>query len=143
MVGGEPVPGRLAGIHDVGQADKHRVGGVIKHRSSRETTMVGRGASLDGRLFLGGTDGSNPPPSSGESANFWFLSGGTVFLRYTYDEAEQQPWVSWYRGICGARNVMRRESMLDQPWRDEEAALLMVIAIHLHPLTARGERRQA
>ena len=29
--------------------------------------MVGRGASLDGRLFLGGTDGSNPVPSSGES----------------------------------------------------------------------------
>ena len=27
------------------------------------------------------------------------------------------------RGICGARNVMRRASMLDQPWRDEEAAL--------------------
>ena len=31
--------------------------------------MVGRGASLDSRLFLGGTDGSNPVPSSGESAN--------------------------------------------------------------------------
>jgi hypothetical protein len=29
--------------------------------------MVGRGASLDGRLFLGGTDGPNPVPSSGES----------------------------------------------------------------------------
>jgi len=29
---------------------------VIKYRSSRETTIVGRGASLDGRLFLGGTD---------------------------------------------------------------------------------------
>jgi len=29
--------------------------------------MVGRGAFLDGRLFLGGTDGSNPVPSSGES----------------------------------------------------------------------------
>ena len=26
MVGGEPVPGDLAGIHDVRQADKHRVG---------------------------------------------------------------------------------------------------------------------
>ena len=49
---------------------------VIKHRSSRETTMVGRGAALDGRLFLGGTDGSNPVPSSGESANHRFLSGG-------------------------------------------------------------------
>jgi hypothetical protein len=31
--------------------------------------MVGRGASLDGRLFLGGTDGSNPVPSSGESTS--------------------------------------------------------------------------
>jgi hypothetical protein len=30
-----------------------KLDGVIKHRSSRETTMVGRGASLDGRLFLG------------------------------------------------------------------------------------------
>jgi len=44
-----------------------KLDGVIKHRSSRETTMVGRGASLDGRLSLGGTDGSNPVPSSGES----------------------------------------------------------------------------
>jgi hypothetical protein len=33
-----------------------KLDGIIKHRSSRETTMVGRGASLDGRLFLGGTD---------------------------------------------------------------------------------------
>ena len=42
-----------------------KLDGVIKHRSSRETTMVGRGASLDGRLFLSGTDGSNPVPSAG------------------------------------------------------------------------------
>src|SRR6516225_3449659 len=33
-----------------------KLDGVIKHRSSRETTMAGRGASLDGRPFLGGTD---------------------------------------------------------------------------------------
>ena len=45
-----------------------KLDGVIKHRSTRETTVVGRGASLDGRLFFGGTDGSNPVPSSGESA---------------------------------------------------------------------------
>jgi hypothetical protein len=44
-----------------------KLDGVIKHRSSRETTMVGRGASLDDRLFFGGTDGSNPVPSSSES----------------------------------------------------------------------------
>jgi len=44
-----------------------KLDGVIKRRSSRETTMVGRGASLDGRLFLGGTDGSNLVPSSSES----------------------------------------------------------------------------
>jgi len=44
-----------------------KLDGVIKHRSSRETTMVGRGASLDGRLFLCGTDGSNPVPSASES----------------------------------------------------------------------------
>ena len=44
-----------------------KLDGVIKHRSSRETTMVGRRASLDGTLLLGGTDGSKPVPSSGES----------------------------------------------------------------------------
>jgi len=37
--------------------------------------MVGSGTSLHGRLFLGGTDGSNPVPSSSESANHRFLSG--------------------------------------------------------------------
>ena len=35
--------------------------------------MVGRGAALDGRLFLGWTDGSNPVPSSKESAKSRFL----------------------------------------------------------------------
>jgi hypothetical protein len=39
-----------------------KLDGVIKHRSFRETTMFGRGASLDGRLFLDETDGSNPVP---------------------------------------------------------------------------------
>jgi len=33
-----------------------KLDGVIKHTSSRETTMVGRGASLEGRLFLGPID---------------------------------------------------------------------------------------
>ena len=41
---------------------------VIKHRSSRETTIVCRGATLDGRLFLGGTDGSNPSPAHAREA---------------------------------------------------------------------------
>jgi len=58
-----------------------KMGGVIKHRSSRETTMVGRGASLDGRLFLGGTDGSNPVPSSSESANHRFRDDFTGYAR--------------------------------------------------------------
>src|SRR6516162_6821449 len=31
-----------------------KLDGVIKHRSTRETTVVGRGASLDGRLFSAG-----------------------------------------------------------------------------------------
>jgi hypothetical protein len=44
-----------------------KLDGVIKHRSSPETTVVGRGPPLDGRLFDGGTDGSNPSSSSGES----------------------------------------------------------------------------
>jgi hypothetical protein len=65
-----------------------KLDGVIKHRSSRETTMVGRGASLDGRLFLGGTDGSNPVPSSGESATnqcpaFGIPIGAIFLLRWS------------------------------------------------------------
>src|SRR6516225_1283045 len=47
-----------------------------KHRSSPATTVVGRGPPLFGRLFDGGTDGSNPSSSSEESANHQFLSGG-------------------------------------------------------------------
>ena len=64
-------PARVKGLSAV--ADERcrtdKLDGVIKRRSSRETMMVGRGVSLDGRLFLGGTDGSNPVPSSGESAS--------------------------------------------------------------------------
>jgi hypothetical protein len=51
-----------------GRCRTDKLHGVIKHRSSHEPTMVGRGASLHGRLFLGGTDGSNPVPSRRESA---------------------------------------------------------------------------
>ena len=64
-IGPALVKGLSAVADERGQTDK--LDGVIKHRSSRETTMVGRGAALDGRLFLGGTDDSNPVPSSGES----------------------------------------------------------------------------
>ena len=39
----------------------------MKPRSSRETSVVARGSLLDGRLVDGGTDGSNPSPSSSES----------------------------------------------------------------------------
>ena len=56
----------LSAVADV-RCRTDKLDGVIKHRSSREPTMVGRGASLDGRLFLGGTDGSNPVPPSAES----------------------------------------------------------------------------
>ena len=48
--------------------------------SSREPAMVGRGASLDGRLFFGGTDGSNPVPSSGESATNCSWRWGEVIV---------------------------------------------------------------
>ena len=69
--GFEPlVPLFVKGLSAV--ADKRcrtdKLDGVIKHRSFLKTTMVGRGASLDGRLILGGTDGSNPVPSSEESS---------------------------------------------------------------------------
>jgi len=50
-----------------GRSRTDKLDGVIKHRPSRETTMVGRRASLHGHLLLGGTDDSNPLPSSGES----------------------------------------------------------------------------
>ena len=64
-------PARVKGLSAV--ADERcrtdKLDGVIKRRSSRETMMVGRGVSFDGRLFLGGTDGSNPVPSSGESVS--------------------------------------------------------------------------
>ena len=72
----------LAAVAD----ERHRtdkLDGVIKHRSSRETTMVGRGASLGGRLFLGENDGSNPVCSSGESQfklNGYTWTGGTSDL---------------------------------------------------------------
>jgi hypothetical protein len=59
-------PALAKGLSAVAEGGRRtdKLDGVIKHRSSRETTMVGRGASLHGRLFLGGTDGSNPSPSS-------------------------------------------------------------------------------
>ena len=51
-------PARVKGLSAV--ADERcrtdKLDGVIKRRSSRKTTMVGREATLDGRLFLGGTD---------------------------------------------------------------------------------------
>ena len=51
-------PARVKGLSAV--ADERcrtdKLDGVIKHRSSCEATMVGRGATLDGRLFLSGTD---------------------------------------------------------------------------------------
>src|SRR6516165_7604240 len=61
-------PGLVKGLSAVvdERCRTDKLDGVIKHRSSRETTMVGRGASLDGRHFLGRTAGSNPSSSSGE-----------------------------------------------------------------------------
>src|SRR6516162_7230552 len=47
-----------------------RLDGIMKPRSSRETSVVARGSLFDGRLVDGGTDGSNPSPSTEESANF-------------------------------------------------------------------------
>ena len=61
-----------------------KLDGVIKHRSSRETTMVGRGASPDDHLFLGGTDGSNPVPSNGESANLGSSAAHGAFWGCAY-----------------------------------------------------------
>jgi hypothetical protein len=41
------------------------------------------------RPAVRGTEGSNRPSSSGESANFWFLSGGALALA----SLRQQNWV--------------------------------------------------
>jgi hypothetical protein len=48
VVSGEPVPGHLAGIHDVRQADKHRIGEpVARHLKVRRS--AGAYTSLRGR----------------------------------------------------------------------------------------------
>src|SRR5438270_1798255 len=59
---------RLSAVAE-GRCRTDKLDGVIKHRSSRATTMVGGRAALHGRLFLGGTDGSNPVPSGEESVH--------------------------------------------------------------------------
>ena len=48
-----------------------------KHRASPATTVVGRGPPLYGRLFDGGTDGSNPSSSSGESGELPYSAAGS------------------------------------------------------------------
>ena len=58
--------------------------------------MVGRGASLDNRLFLGGTDGSNPVPSSAESAT-------NLNLERIFDVPEVR-----FRGDISKKNPIRR-----------------------------------
>ena len=50
--------------------------------------MVGRGASLDVRLFLGGTDGSNPVPSSEESSE---LGPGPCRIRQVFEGVVMLP----------------------------------------------------
>jgi len=85
--------------------------GVIKHRSSRETTMVGRGASLDGRLFLGGTDGSNPVPSSEESCERWSpLRLGLRVIRRTVDD--RRTWWCTHWPISLGHSAARWQSAL-------------------------------
>jgi hypothetical protein len=61
-----PAPAKGLSAVAEGRCRTDKLDGLIKHRSSRETTMVGRGP-LSTAVFLGGTDGSNPVPSSGES----------------------------------------------------------------------------
>src|SRR6516164_9581243 len=59
-----------------------RLDGIMKPRSSRETSVVARGSLFDGRLVDGGTDGSNPSPSTEEShANLSFR--GASHLRWS------------------------------------------------------------
>src|SRR5437762_7351837 len=49
---------RLSAVIE-GRCRTDKLDGVIKHRSPRAATMVGRRAALHGPFFLGGTDGSN------------------------------------------------------------------------------------
>jgi ureidoacrylate peracid hydrolase len=54
------------------------------------------------------------------SAAMRTAGGLNVFLRYTYDEAEQQPWVSWYRTYmtpeirAAFKDAFSREA---EPWQ--------------------------
>ena len=73
-------PARVKGLSAV--ADERcrtdKLDGVIKRRSSRKTTMVGREATLDGRLFLGGTDRRYGAGGETSYLGVKRKSGGTV-----------------------------------------------------------------
>jgi hypothetical protein len=80
--------------------------------------MVGRGASLDGRLILGGTDGSNPVPSSGESVSPVDSTGWHRHIIVVPGEPRQLTLTSWHlftllyrrRGtVVSSKALLRRQ----------------------------------
>ena len=86
--------------------------------------MVGRGASLEGRLFLGGTDGSNPVCSSGEShqpehsGRSLDLTGSNLHWRAPDRERaspDKRRRLKCCRGWCPSRGSRRRQLLT---WRD-------------------------
>ena len=76
--------------------------------------MVGRGPPLHGRLFDGGTDGSNPASSSGESrANQWFPSSWAVgMLPLLAQGSLNNPRRRWVRRRITPLNLVREPTLL-------------------------------
>src|SRR5215471_21195430 len=90
-----------------------RLDGIIKPRSSRETSVVARGSLLNRRLVDGGTDGSNPSPSSGESGANLSLAG----IRLSRSRSRGFP------RLCGpgraawvGRDTRAREYLAERRW---------------------------
>jgi hypothetical protein len=93
--------------------DLHAVSGVAARCSLTFSWSVSAAAS-----YSRGTEGSNPAPSSSESANFWSLSGGRIgWIRVV--AAHQLHWFSQndlighhpsarFRGFCRYRGVWGR-----------------------------------
>jgi hypothetical protein len=71
----EPSPDRLLGLLHRWQDEAVRVGRT-ESLSGTGSVMEATKVRLEAVAYLPGTDGSNPSPSTGESANHRSLSGG-------------------------------------------------------------------
>src|SRR6516165_9213542 len=82
-------------------------------------------------FFRRGTNGSNPVPSSGESANRWFLSGGGL-AEGSRNRSEQQGLRMNNRAENSHQAVRRRERKLKRfkSARSAQCFLSMHAAVH-------------